>query len=177
MNWPIFAVALGALYVIVFVRLMRRHGWSAAAALTGILHLVFAIANSAAPFRALVDGMYMGWQIGLLRFEGRSAVLPSAAVLAWALVSLCLCAVRPASRWMRLVAWGDVFWMANISAATLLMLLSGQMHKASIQLGEYFQIGGLWVGVILLIVIPLVFGSSAIWAYGRSAPSPSLNRI
>ena len=146
MNWLIFAFTLGGLYLIAFVWLIRRRGWSTVAALVGILHLLFATANSAAPFRALIDDMFMGWQIGLLRFEGRAAILPSAIVLAWAVVSLCLCAARPASRWMRLITWGDVFWLVNISAAMLMMLLSGELQKAKIQLGEYFQIGGLWVG-------------------------------
>jgi len=84
MNWLVFAITLGGLYLIAFAWLICRRGWSTAAALVGILHLLFATANSAAPFRALIDGMYMGWQIGLLRFEGRAAILPSAIVLAWA---------------------------------------------------------------------------------------------
>lgn len=170
MNWLVFALALGGLYLVAFAWLIRRRGWSTTAALVGILHLLFATANSAAPFRALVDGMFMGWQIGLLRFEGRAAILPSVIVLAWALGSLWLCAVRPASRWMHLITWGDLFSLVNLSAAMLLMLLSGELQKAKIQLGEYFQIGGLWVGVMLLIVVPLLFGSSALWAYRRSVP-------
>lgn len=165
MNWLTFALALGGVYLIVFAWLMRRRGWSTAAALAGVLHLLFATLNSAAPFRALVDGMYMGWQIGLLRFEGRTAAIPSMIVLAWALVSLWLCAERPSSRWMRVVVWGDLFWMVNLLGAAALMLLSGQFRGARIQAGEYFEIEGIWVGIALMLIVPLLFGSSAVWAH------------
>ena len=49
MNWLIFALTLGGLYLVVFVSTMLRRGWSTTAAL--------------------------GWQIGLLRFEGRALSL------------------------------------------------------------------------------------------------------
>jgi len=74
---------------------------------------------------------------------------------------------------MRLITWGDLFWLVNISAAMLMMLLSGELQKAKIQAGEYLQISGLSVGVTFLIVVPLLFGSSALWAYRRSVPVQS----
>jgi hypothetical protein len=88
---------------------MQNHGWSVAAGLVGLLHIVFATANSAAPMRALIDDIYMGWQIGLLRFEGRAALLPAAIVLIWALMAALLCAKRSRTSWMRLIFWGDLF--------------------------------------------------------------------
>ena len=56
----------------------------------------------------------------------------------------------------------------NISAAMVAMLVSGKLQQAKIQLGQYFQIEGLWVGVIFLVVVPVVFGAGALWAYRRS---------
>jgi hypothetical protein len=169
MNWAVFACVLGAMYVLLFGRLLYRHGLRVAAGFAGLLHVVFATANSAAPFRALLDDMYMGWQIGLLRFEGRAAVLPSSVVLMWALASAWLCARRAETPWMRLVAWGDVFWVVNISTATLWAVRGGSFEQASIQFGEYFQVGGIWVALLLVLGTMLLFGPSAVWAHRQAS--------
>jgi hypothetical protein len=168
MNWLLFAFALGGLYLIVFGILLHRRGWSAAAFLAGIFHLMFATINSAAPFRALLDGMYMGWGLGLLRFNGRSAVVPSAIVLVWALMSVWVCGWRPQGRWPRVMLWGDVFWAVNFLALMGMMFASGQLGSAKFQLGEYFEISGPWVALVLFLLLPMNFGLSALWAWRYS---------
>jgi hypothetical protein len=173
MNWAVFALTLGLIYLVVFFFIMKRRGWSLAALLVGLLHIVFAAGNSAAPVRSLFDDMYMGWQIGLLRFEGHAAVLPTTAVLLWSLMCAWLCADRSKKSWMRLIVWGDAFWLTNICGAMLLAITAGQFGKAKIQAGEYFEISGLAVAFLLLLGTISMFGLSVLWAYRQTKKDTS----
>jgi hypothetical protein len=158
---------------VLFLFVMQRRGWSLAALLVGLLHIVFAAGNSAAPVRALLDDMYMGWQIGLLRFEGHAAALPTTGVLLWSLMCAWLCANRSKRSWMRLIVWGDAFWLANICGAILLATAAGQFAKTKIQAGEYFEVSGPAVAFLLLSGTISMFGLTMVWAYRQTKEDTS----
>ena len=133
--WLYVGLVSSLTYWIAFACYTRKRGWNTSAFAVGCLHLLFACANSVAPWRSLLDAMYMGWQIGLVRFEGRAATLPSLVVLLWSLAAAFLAVRRMPTRWMRLVAWGDGFWLLNFLLTFALMAWKGQLREADIQAG------------------------------------------
>lgn len=57
-------------YWSMFFYLLARRQWNFSALVFGVLHMLFASALVAAPLRSFFDSDYMGYQLGLVRFEG-----------------------------------------------------------------------------------------------------------
>jgi hypothetical protein len=63
----------------VFLYALTRRQWNFVSLIAGVFHMLFAATLSFAPFRSWFDPNYLGF----LRFDGRSATLPCALMLAW----------------------------------------------------------------------------------------------
>ena len=170
-SWSVFLYAL-----------TRRH-WNFVSLIAGVFHMLFAATLSFAPFRSWFDPSYLGLGLGFLRFEGRSATLPCALMLAWALAAALVVVTKGSGRWMILVLAGDAFWALNFGGSLLLgengenfggsLLLGGDALKSKVQLGDTATFVGAWALLILFSFYVLPFVLSAIWCARRLRDSES----
>jgi hypothetical protein len=164
-NWFWMALALNAVVWSIFFYQLSRRRWNVAALIVGILHMLFSLVPSVAPFRSFLDPNYPGLGLGFLRFEGMMATLPATLIFAWALAAAWLAISKGRGRWMTLVVVGDIFLALNFGGSTL---LEGRSDNWRIELGEGRSITGLAGASVLLLIFTLPFVASAIWAARRS---------
>jgi hypothetical protein len=162
-SWP----ALGANAVVwsIFFFLLSRRRWNVAALIVGILHLLFSLVVSVAPFRSFLDPNYPGLGLGFLRFEGMAATLPATLIFGWAVAAAWLAVCKGRGRWMTLIVVGDIFLALNFGGSTL---LEGSSDNWRIDFGEGRSLTGLASAFILLLIFTFPFIASAIWAASRS---------
>jgi len=161
--WP--ALAANVFAWAIFFYLLSRRRWNVAALIVAILHLLFSMVVSVAPFRSLLDPNYPGLGLGFLRFEGMAVTLPAALMFAWAVAGAGLAVGKGRGRWMTLIVIGDIFLALNFGGSTL---LEGRSDNWRIDFGEGKSITGLASAFILLFIFTFPFVASAIWAASRS---------
>jgi len=155
---PLFVIS-NLVYWAIFVFLaIRKHSPPAATTL-GALHMLLAAALSVAPFRSFFDPRYPGFALGILRFEGRYATRPTAAMLAWALAAAWLLASRRSGSMLWVVVIGDVLFAIN-----QLLGLTTSSAENDIQFGEYLTIHGVQALLIMAILFVVGPAISAWWA-------------
>jgi hypothetical protein len=161
--WLWIALISNLIYGTVFAILARRRRAGAAAIVVGVVHLLLAGVFSVAPIRSAIDPHYPGLAFGILRFEGRSAVLPAATVLIWALSCAFVAVGKGAGRAMWWIAAFDLLMAANLAAG---ILSAG--NDNSIQFGEHFTIpptAGLTLMLLLFVLGP---AASGVWSARRA---------
>jgi hypothetical protein len=163
MNWTLVSIPINAMTLICFVILASRRRPGLAAITVGAFHLLLSAVFSVAPFRSFFDAHYPGFRIGLLHFEGRSAVLPATLLFAWAFSSALLCVSRAEGRWFWFVAAGDAAFALNLLAATL--SLPGDNE---IQFGQYLTIRGLLAVALMIVLFSGGPIASSLWAFRRT---------
>ena len=163
----VIAASLMAYWSIFLYLLTRRH-WDAPALAVGVLHMLFASMFVAAPIRSFFDPSYTGFAVGLVRFEGRWATLPSAVFLSWALAAAWIAVSLGKGQWMKLIAVGDILFALNLSGAFLVDYVRGDLADSKIQGGEFFTLQGTAAALIPLLLFALPFVASAIWAARRT---------
>lgn len=168
--WIAVLVASNLIYWSIFFYLVWRHRPGKAAFVFGMVHMAFATPLVVAPIRSLLDPDYLGYGLGLMRFEGQSAVLPAVLVLTWALGAAWLAVSRPTSWRAAWIAAGDLFWIANFSVAAYLE--RADLDRFRIQGGETFTVEGPLVFLLVGTLVLLPFLASMVWA-ARRIPAPS----
>lgn len=161
--WIAIAIATNTLYWSVFVYLLVRHRPGVIAVVLGAIHMLLGAAMSVAPIRSFVDADYPGFVLGVLRFEGRAATLPTACLLAWAIGSAWILASRKRGRALWVVAIGDVLFALNQIAS---MATPGS--SSDIQFGEHVTIQGLPAVLIMATLFVLGPCLSGWWAGARA---------
>jgi hypothetical protein len=169
--WLWVVLVSNVVYWSIFFYLLTRRRWDVSALVFGILHMLFASLIVAAPIRSLFDTNYVGYQLGLIRFEGRWAVLPATLFLAWALSSAWIAVAHGRGRWMKLIAVGDILFALNLGGGFLLDFVRGDLAESKIQGGEFFTLQGTVAALIPLLLFALPFAASAVWAARRSQSS------
>ena len=162
--WGWTFVLSNVVYWGIFLRSVRLGPKRRLAVAIGVVHMLLATVVSVAPIRSLFDPNYLGFALGVLRFEGRAATLPSAIVLVSALASAWLVVSRASGgRGLLLVALFDFLFAVNAAAGTI---VRGDYR---IQFGDALTIDGL-VGLSIMLLLfagaPLL---SAGWAWRHQA--------
>lgn len=174
--WFWLALASNITVWSIFFLMLSRRRWDMTALTVGILHMLFAILVSVAPFRSFLDSDYPGLGLGFLRFEKTMATLPATLIFCWAVAAALVAVGKERGRWMLLLLIGDIFLALNFGGSTL---LEGQTDNWRIDFGEGRSITGLPGAFILLLLFTAPFVASAIWAarHSRSNGSapPALN--
>lgn len=140
MLWLWILAISNLVYWTIFILLAVRHRPQRSVLTVGVLHMLFATPLVVAPIRALLDPGYIGYSLGLLRFEGRTAVLPAAIILAWALATAWSVISKRGRVPLLSVLLGDLFWVANYGIAFAMDFSRGEFDKIKIQGGELFTI-------------------------------------
>ena len=157
--WLWIAVVSNLIYWAAFLILLRRRRAGAVGILVGIIHLLLAGVFSVAPIRSAIDPNYPGLAFGILRFEGRSAVIPAATVLIWALSCAYLAVGKGTGRAMWWVAVFDLLMAANLAAG---ILSAGGDN--TIQFGEHFTVPASAGLVLMFLIFVLGPAASAVWS-------------
>jgi hypothetical protein len=163
--WFWLALASNVSVWSIFFYLLSRRRWNVAALTVGILHMLFSLVMSVAPFRSFLDPNYPGLGLGFLRFEGMAATLPATLIFGWAVAAAWLAVTKGRGRWMTLIVVGDIFLALNFGGSTL---FEGRSDNWRIDFGEGRSITGLTSAFILLLFFTFPFVASAIWAASRS---------
>lgn len=161
--WLWIAVVSNLIYWTVFAILVKRGRAGAAGIVVGLVHLLLAAIFSVAPIRSAIDPNYPGLAFGILRFEGRSAVIPAAVVLIWALACAYLAVGKGAGRAMWWVAAFDLLMAANLAVG---ILSAGGDN--TIQFGEHLTIPANAGLVLMLLFFTLGPAVSGIWSVRRA---------
>lgn len=156
------------LYWSIFCYLLTFRRWNAPALFFGVVHMLLASLLAVPPFRSSLDPNYGGLQVGLVRFEGRWAILPAAVFLAWALAAAWMAIARGRGGWMKLIAVGDMLFAANFIGLFLLEYLRGNLSGFTIQAGEHFTLSGVVVALVPILLLTLMLAASAVWAARRA---------
>lgn len=167
-RWLWIALISNLLYWSLFAYWCSKKQWTWSGFGVGTLHMLFASLLVVAPIRSLIDPDYPGYQLGVLRFEKRAAVIPAALILIWALTSAYLAIRRGYGKRLRLIAAGDILFAVLMGGLFVENWWKGELSGPQIQFGEHLTLSGpLWALVpILLYVLP--FCLSAIWAMRRT---------
>lgn len=168
--WFWLAPAANVVVWSIFFYLLSHRRWNVAALIVSIMHMLFSVIVSVAPFRSLLDPSYPGLGLGFLRFEGMAATLPAALIFGWAVAGAWLAVSKGRGRWMTLIVVGNLFLALNFGGSTL---LEGRSDNWRIDFGEGRSITGLASAFILLLVFTFPFIASAIWAARRSRSNGS----
>lgn len=163
--WFWLALASNAVVWSIFFYLLSRGRWNFAALIVGILHMLFSVVLSVAPFRSVLDPNYPGLGLGFLRLEGMAVTLPATLIFGWAVAAAWLAISKGRGRWMTLIVVGDLFLALNFGGSTL---LEGSTDNWRIDFGDGRSITGLASAFILLLFFTFPFVASAIWAAVRS---------
>ena len=163
--WFWLALASNAVVWSIFFYLLSRRRWNVAALIVGILHMLFSVVLSVAPFRSLLEPNYSGLGLGFLRFEGMAVTLPATLIFVWAVSAAWLAVRKGRGRWMTVIVIGDLFLALNFGGSTL---IEGSSDNWLIDFGEGRSITGLASAFILLLFFTFPFVASAIWAASRS---------
>jgi hypothetical protein len=162
--WFWLALALNVIvWSIFFYQLSRRH-WNVAALIVGILHMLFSVVVSVAPFRSFLDPSYPGLGLGFLHFEKLAATLPATLIFCWAVTSAWVAVGKGRGRWLLSLIIGDLFLALNFGGSTL---LEGRTDNWRIDFGAGKSITGLAGAFTLLLLFTMPFLVSAIWAATR----------
>jgi hypothetical protein len=168
MNIWIWVIAASlTVYWSTFFYLLTRRRWDAPALTVGVLHMLFASMFVAAPIRSFLDPSYLGFGVGLVRFEGRWATLPSTVFLSWALAAAWIAVSLGKGQWMKLITVGDILFALNLGGGFLLDYMRGDLGSSKIQGGEFFTLQGTVAALIPLLLFALPFVASALWATRR----------
>jgi hypothetical protein len=172
--WFWLALALNVVVWSIFFVLLARGRWNWTALTVGVLHMLFAVVVSVAPFRSFLDAGYPGLGLGLLRFEKMAATLPATLIFCWAIAAAWVAVSKGRGRWLLLLIVGDIFMAVNFGGSTL---LEGRADNWRIEFGEGKSITGFAGAFVLLLFFTMPFLASAIWAAKRrhsSGPMPPL---
>ena len=172
--WFWLALASNIVVWSIFFVLLARGRWNWAALTVGVLHMLFAIIVSVAPFRSFLDPGYPGLGLGFLRFEKMAATLPATLIFCWAVAGAWVAVSKGWGRWFLLLIVGDIFMALNFGASTL---LEGRADNWRIELGPGNSITGLAGAFVLILLFTMPFLASAIWAAKRrysNGPMPPL---
>lgn len=172
--WFWLALASNVVVWSIFFYLLSHRRWNLAALIVGILHMLFSMVVSVAPFRSFLDPNYPGLGLGFLRFEAMAATLAATLILGWAVAAAWLAVNKGSGRWMVLIVVGDIFLALNFGGSTL---LEGSSDNWRIDFGEGRSITGLAGAFILLLFFTFPFVASAIWAASRSRSSGTASPI
>lgn len=170
--WLWIALISNLVYWTIFFKLVAHRRWSKPALAVGLLHMVFASLLVVAPIRSLIDPAYIGYQLGLIRFEGRATALPATIFLVWALSSAWSAVAGKRGRWLKAIAVGDILFACNLGVEMVRAYWRGELGGAVIEFGEHLTLSGpLWAGVLMLVfVVP--FAYSAFWALRQAKATP-----
>jgi hypothetical protein len=172
--WFWLALASNIVVWSIFFVLLARGRWNWAALAVGVLHMLFAIVVSVAPFRSFLDPDYPGLGLGFLRFEKMAATLPATLIFCWAIATAWVAVSKRRGRWLLLLIVGDIFMALNFGGSTL---LEGRADNWRIEFGAGKSITGLAGAFVLLLLFTMPFLASAIWAAKRrrsNGPMPPL---
>jgi hypothetical protein len=162
--WFWLALALNSVVWSIFLYLLSRRRWNIGALFVGILHMLFSVILSVAPFRSFLDPNYHGLGLGFLQLEGIAATLSATLIFGWAVATAWVSVSKGRGRWMMLILVGDIFLALNFGGSTL---LEGSSDNWRIDFGEGRSITGLAGALILLLFFTVPFVGSAIWAASR----------
>jgi hypothetical protein len=147
----------------VFVRRVQRGPHQRYAVGIGVLHMLLATLVSVAPARSFFDPQYHGFALGLLRFEGRAATIPSILVLASALACASVVVSRPSRRGFWFVAIFDVLLAFTVAAGTI---AHGDYR---IQFGDALTLDGILGLAVMLLLFAGAPLFSAGWVWRQAA--------
>jgi hypothetical protein len=157
--WGWTFVISNALYWALFLRQVRRGPRRPLPIVIGVVHMLFATVVSVAPVRSFFESHYAGFAIGLLRFEGRTATVPSLVILVCSLACAYFVVSRSVGRGLLLVAVFDFLFAVNTAAG----ILASNDHR--IQFGNALTIDGLVAIAIMLIFFAGAPLLSSGWAW------------
>jgi hypothetical protein len=164
MNWLIFALAVGALLVGLWLRQVWRRKWSGPGLYASVGCLVAACLNAAAPVRGALDPDYVGYRFGVAAADkGQTVTLVAGSIFLLTAASAWLAASRSAGRELWLVALTCAAMFVIIGVPTLQQSVVDRAGN-SIQLGEYLTIPGLVGTAILILLLTIPFAIGAVWA-------------
>ncbi|MEQ9593416.1 MAG: hypothetical protein RLN86_12490 [Cyclobacteriaceae bacterium] len=177
MNWLYVGVPLLVLYIIWFTILLRRKKFSMPLLVIAMAHIPYLLINLVAPFRGLLDSQYAGYHFGWLDLPKGPTVT---VVVGFIVVSSIFIASRALLDQMTKKVWQFTFlfdaFLSIMIALPIFLEIVLDPDGSRIELGEYLQISGWVVAVIVLILFagPTFY---ALYYSGRKVFARSENSI
>jgi len=159
MNWLLIGVVHLAIIAAILVYGATRAKFNRSMLLIALAHVPFIILNLVAPIRGFLDPGYAGYRFGILEIPPGFGVTLVAGTVIWGSVFIAYSALSGKLR--------QNIWFAIILDFLILGLISipvlaeGIMNPADfrLELGEYFQVSG-WIVLVILsaiLMLPLVY--------------------
>lgn len=171
MNWLFVGIPLAGLYLLWFAYLLIRRRYDSALLLYALAHLHYLFVNVVAPFRGAIDPGYAGYNFGWLHIPAGPLVpLIVGSIVILSLITASRALLNRMQGWWKLAFGLDLFLSVMIALPVLLDVL-GNMSDYRLELGEYLQISGVFVALLILLLFtgPTLY---ACYYAARKALSP-----
>ncbi len=159
MNWLYVGLPLMGIYLIWFAYLLLKRQYTRPLLFFALAHLPYLLVNVVAPFRGAIDPEYAGYSLGLIQLP--AGPLVPLVVGGIVISSLFLASKALLNRMEGLWTFAFVFDLLLVItvAAPLLIGVLSNLSASRIELGEYLQISGFGVSLLILAIftVPTIY--------------------
>ena len=162
MNWLLIGLPLAGFYLIWFGILLYKRKYTRQLLYFALAQIPYLMINLVAPFRGVFDSNYAGYSMGWIQLpKGIIVTL----VIGGIAVSCFLLATRALNNKMDSRWWGYAFavnlLLSVFAAFPVFLDVVTNLSDFRVELGEYLQISGMWVALIifLILVLPTFYAS------------------
>ena len=168
MNWLFIGLPLAGLYLAGLVYLLLKKKYNRPLLFFALAHLPYLFVNLVAPFRGLFDPNYAGYAFGWLQLPKGIWVT----VVVGAMVLGCLVLISRALLDNMKGLWTFAFvfdgLLSILIALPIFLDVAGNLADFRVELGEYLQISGVWVALLVLGIFTVPTFYACYWA-GKKA--------
>lgn len=159
MNWLFIGIVHLLIITAILIYGATRGKLNRSMFFIALAHMPFIILNLAAPIRGLLDPAYAGYKFGILEIPPGFGVTLVAGTVIWGSVYVAYVALAGK---LRSNIWFAMFLdMLILGLISIPVLVEGISNPAEfrLELGEYFQVSGWIVTIILsaILVLPMLY--------------------
>lgn len=171
MNWLIIAFPLAIFYIVWFTVLIRRNKYEKGALLFAAAHFPYLLLNLVAPFRGIFDSGYYGYHMGWINLpKGFLVPLVVGGIVVISFILATKALQNKMDGWWRFSFIFDLFLVIMVGIPVFIDIVK-DIDAATIMLGEYLTISGIWVAglILLLLTVPTFYACYYAASKGFSA--------
>lgn len=177
MNWLLIGLPLATFYLVWFGYLIYQHKPKKYLVFFALAHMPYLFINLVAPFRGILDPDYAGYSFGLISLpQGIWVPIVVGSIVIMSFI-ICTKALQDRmGRWWRVAFVFDLGLLVAIAGPVLIDVLSN-IQDFRLELGEYFQVSGWFVALIIAIILPgpIFYATWAAFKNGIAQPAAPMS--
>lgn len=171
MNWLLVALPLLGFYLFWFGKLFFKRNYTRTLFWFALAHFPYMLVNMVAPFRGIFDPEYAGYTLGWVQLpKGIWVTLVVGAIVVGCFI-LATRALQNRMKGLWKFAFAFDVLLGIFIALPVLLDILGNLSDFRLELGEYLQISGVWVALLIfgILTLPTFY---ACYVAGKNAFRP-----